>query len=619
MRKTSERGLLDRIELLAPARDLETGYAAINCGADAIYLGAARFGARESAGNPLGDIEQLIHYAHKYWARVYVTVNTLLFNAELAEAEKLVNQLYEAGADALIIQDIGLLEMELPPIPLFASTQMHNHTPERIAFLERVGFQRAILARELTIEQIHEIRSQTKIELETFIHGALCVSYSGQCYLSYVNGGRSGNRGQCAQPCRKPYALVGRDGQRIIDNRYLLSLHDLNLSASLAELVDAGVCSFKIEGRLKDKAYVMNVVGHYRRLLDAVLNERGMRAAASGAVHLDFEPDPRKTFNRGFSSYFLHGRGADIAALDTPKSLGEPLGRVAAVGARSFTLEPGTPPLHPADGLCFFKDQKELSGTIVNRVEGNTIFPASLEGLVPGVQVYRNHDQVFSEQLRKSQTARKMRLNFSLEAVPSGLCLTAVDEDGNRASFSLETVLEPAQQVEKARETISRQLNKLGETDFECAGINHGLDPLPFIPVSTLNALRRGAMEQLAAVRELNRPRTVGGAVYNNAPYPEKRLAFTGNVLNELAVQFYHHHGVETIEPAAESGLDLTGRVVMTTKTCLRYQLNACPRQPNPQKLPEPLKLVDEQGVEYPLRFNCPACVMEVYFRKRPD
>jgi 23S rRNA 5-hydroxycytidine C2501 synthase len=610
---------LDRIELLAPARDLETGCAAINCGADAIYLGAARFGAREAAGNAPGDIEQLIHYAHKYWARVYVTVNTLLFNAELVEAEKLVNQLYEAGADALIIQDAGLLELELPPIPLFASTQMHNHTPERLAFLERVGFQRAILARELTIEQIREIRSHTRLELETFIHGALCVSYSGQCYLSYANGGRSGNRGQCAQPCRRLYSLVGRGGQTIVDNRYLLSLHDLNLSASLAELVDAGVCSFKIEGRLKDKAYVMNVVGHYRRLLDAVLNERGMRAAASGAVHLDFEPDPRKTFNRGFSTYFLHGRGADIAALDTPKSLGEPLGQVKVVGTRSFTLEPTAPPLHPADGVCFFNAKKELSGTIINRVEGNSIFPASLEGLAPGVQVYRNHDQVFSEQLRKSQAARKMRVNFCLEAAPGGLCLAAVDEDGNQASFILETALEPAQQVEKARETITRQLNKLGETDFECSGINNGLDPLPFIPVSTLNALRRGVMEQLATVRELNRPRPAGGAVYNNAPYPEKRLAFTGNVLNDLAVQFYRHHGVEAIEPAAESGLNLTGRAVMTTKMCLRYQLNACPRQPSPQKLPEPLKLVDEQGIEYPLRFNCAACVMEIYFRKLPD
>jgi 23S rRNA 5-hydroxycytidine C2501 synthase len=548
---------------------------------------------------------------------VYVTVNTLLHDNELAEAEKLTNQLYEAGADALIIQDAGLLELELPPLPLFASTQMHNHTPERVAFLEKVGFQRAILARELTLEQIREIRAKTTIELETFIHGALCVSYSGQCYLSYAIGGRSGNRGQCAQPCRRPYALVGRDGQKVVANRYLLSLHDLNLSASLAELVDAGVCSFKIEGRLKDKDYVMNVVGHYRRQLDEVLNARGLRAAASGKVHLDFEPDPNKTFNRGYSSYFLHGRSPDIAAPDSPKSLGEPLGEVVSVGKYSFLLEATAPALHPADGLCFYDEQKELIGTIVNKVDGRANYPASLAGLKPGVLVYRNHDQSFSEQLRKSRAARKIQLSFTLEPAPGGLRLAGVDEDGNRADFSQELALEPAQQVEKARDTILRQLHKLGETDFECTHASIALDPLPFIPVAALNALRRGAVDLLILERERNRSHPEGGAVVNRAPFPEKRLAFTGNVLNGMAEQFYRRHGVETIEPAAESGLDLTGRVVMTTKHCLRYQLNACPRQTNPVKLPEPLKLIDEQGIEYPLRFDCKACVMEVLYRKQ--
>ncbi len=609
---------MNRIELLAPAKDLETGMAAINCGADAIYLGAARFGAREAAGNPLDDIEQLARYAHRYWARVYVTVNTLLYDEELAEAENLIRQVYQAGADALIIQDAGLLELDLPPLPLFASTQMHNHTPDRVAFLEKVGFQRAILARELTLDQVRDIRARTQIELETFIHGALCVSYSGQCYLSYAIGGRSGNRGQCAQPCRRPYSLVDRDGHPLSRSRYLLSLRDLNLSESIADLVDAGVCSFKIEGRLKDKTYVMNVVGHYRRILDAALKDRGLRAAASGAVRLDFNPDPVKTFNRGYSSYFLHERGEPVASPDTPKSLGEPLGVVTAVDRHSFTLAATAPELHPGDGLCFFDGQQELVGTLVNRVEGSTIFTASPEGLAPGTMVYRNHDHDFSAQLLKSRSARKIQVGFRLESAPGRLDLIALDEDGCQASFNLEMELQTAEQAGKARETIERQLRKLGETDFECAGIELVLDPLPFIPLSLLNALRRGAIEQLVVEREKRRARPLGGAVRNSLPYPEKKLSFTGNVLNHKAAAFYTRHGVESIEPAAETGLDLRGRKVMTTRLCLRYQLRACPNQPNPQKLAEPLKLVDEQGIEYPLRFNCAACVMEVYFRELP-
>ena len=458
---------MKRIELLSPAKDLETGIAAINCGADAVYLGAAHFGAREAAGNPITDVERLIKYAHKYWVRVYVVVNTSLYDEELDEAQHLINQVAQAGADALIIQDAGLLELDLPPIPLFASTQMHNHTPERVSFLEQVGFQRAILARELSLTQIREIRAKTSIELETFIHGALCVSYSGQCYLSYAIGGRSGNRGQCAQPCRRAYKLVGPEGQVISKRRYLLSLHDLNLSASLDELVDAGVCSFKIEGRLKDKTYVMNVVAHYRKLLDAVLNDRAMRPTASGMIALDFEPDPNKTFNRGYSPYFLHDRGADIAANDTPKSTGEPLGAVVSVDRSSFMLEPGSPPLHPGDGICFLDaNHDELTGTTINRVDGRSIFPENMENLKPGVPVFRNHDHAFIDRLIKSQSTRKIRVGLWLAAVTNGLCLTAIDEDGIQASVTQEIDLQPALQALKAQETMLRQLQKLGGDRF---------------------------------------------------------------------------------------------------------------------------------------------------------
>ena len=610
---------MEHIELLAPAKDLETGIAAINCGADAVYLGAAHFGARESAGNPIEDVERLINYAHKYWARIYVVVNTLLHDAELDEAQQLIEQVYQAGADALIIQDAGLLELDLPPLPLFASTQMHNHTPERVAFLEQVGFTRAILARELSLAQIREIRAKTHIELETFIHGALCVSYSGQCYLSYAIGGRSGNRGQCAQPCRRAYSLLGRDGQLISSRRYQLSLHDLNLGPAIGDLIDAGVCSFKIEGRLKDKTYVMNVVAHYRKLLDSVLNQRAMRPAASGTIRLDFEPDPYKTFNRGYSTYFLHGRGAEIASQDTPKSLGEPLGAVIASDRSSFTLEAGSAALHPGDGLCFLDASRELTGTTVNRVEGRRIFPQSTTGLIPGVQVFRNHGHEFTDQLIKSKSVRKIGVQFKLAGVPRGLSITAVDEDGNQTCVTQEIELQPAQKPGEARLTMIRQLQKLGETDFACSGAEITLEPLPFIPVSALNALRRAAVDQLAQAREAQRPRLTGGARRNDFPYPQTSLSYEGNVLNQKAVKFYTRHGVKTIEPAAESGLDLRGRKVMTTKYCLRYQLGACPRLPDSRKLPEPLRLVDDQGMEYPLRFNCADCVMEVYFGTRPE
>ncbi len=610
---------MKRIELLSPAKDLETGIAAINCGADAVYLGAAHFGAREAAGNPIADVERLIQYAHKYWARVYVVVNTLLYDEELDEAQRLIGQIYQAGADALIIQDAGLLELDLPPIPLFASTQMHNHTPERVAFLEQVGFQRAILARELSLPQIHEIRAKTSIELETFIHGALCVSYSGQCYLSYAIGGRSGNRGQCAQPCRRPYKLLGPEGQVVSNRRYLLSLHDLNLSASLDELVDAGVCSFKIEGRLKDKTYVMNVVAHYRKLLDAVLNERAMRPTASGTIHLDFEPDPNKTFNRGYSSYFLYDRGADIAANDTPKSVGEPLGMVVSADRGSFTLEPSSPPLQPGDGICFLDANRELTGTTINRVVDHSIFPENMEHLKPGVQVFRNHDHAFTDVLVKSQSVRKIGVEMRLAAAANGLSLTVFDEDGIQANAIREIELQTALQTAKAQETILRQLQKLGETDFRCTGVEIFLDPLPFIPVSVLNDLRRTVIDRLVQARQIHRPQPSGGARQNTVPYPQDRLTFEGNVLNHKAREFYTRHGVKTIEPAAESGLDLRGRKVMTTKYCLRYQLGACPRQKPTVKLPEPLHLVDDQGVEYPLRFNCSECVMEVYFRSQPE
>lgn len=609
---------MQRIELLAPAKDLETAIAAINCGADAVYIGAAKFGAREAVSNALEDIAALINYAHKYWARVYVTLNTLLRDDELPQAEHMIHQLYDAGADALIIQDTGLLELDLPPLPLFASTQMHNHTPERVAFLEKVGFQRVILARELNLPQIRAVRAQTKLELETFVHGALCVSYSGQCAMSYALGGRSGNRGQCAQPCRRPYRLLDGSGAVIEDGRYLLSLRDLNLAADLPALLDAGVSSFKIEGRLKDKAYVMNVVGYYRQQLDTLLEGRGMRPAASGKVVFDFTPDPRKTFNRGFTSYFLHGRQSPSGSIDTPKSQGEPVGRVTRVGAKSFTLD-GSIAIHRGDGLCFFNAQHELVGATVNDVQDREIFPGKLEGIRAGMSVMRNHDHAFLTALEKSQTARKIRVRFRLAETLNGLALFIQDEDGHEAMVTVEMEKTPAEKPEQALATIERQLLKLGGTDFNGDFVRIDLDAPYFIPMATLNALRRDALEALARQRLENFPRQRGGAIQNNTPYPVTALTYLGNVLNQKARAFYQRHGVTEIQPAAESGLDMRGRKVMTTRHCVKHQLGACLKEKGSNRLQEPLALVDEQGNRYPLRFNCTRCEMEVYFQSIED
>lgn len=608
---------MNQVELLAPAKDLETGVAAINCGADAVYIGGAKFGAREAAGNTLADIAVLVSYAHTYWARVYVTLNTLLHDDELPQAAQQANELYETGVDALIIQDPGLLELDLPPLPLFASTQMHNHTPERVAFLEAVGIQRVILARELSLEQIRAIRAKTSVELETFIHGALCVSYSGQCYMSYALGGRSGNRGQCAQPCRRPYRLVDRTGAEISAGRHLLSLRDLNLTAELPALLDAGVTSFKIEGRLKDKTYVMNVVGHYRQQIDALLEGKHLSAAASGRVVFDFAPDPQKSFNRGFTRYFSAGRGEPAGSPDTPKALGEPVGVVIKLGRGVFTLD-GKPEIHRGDGLCYFNKARELAGSVVNDVQGKVITLERMDGMAVGAAVYRSHDHVFQTALEKSQTARKIDVRFRLAATREGLALFAQDEDGCEAMFTLPCELTPADKPEQALANIEKQLSRLGGTAFQCTFTRVDLEEMVFIPLSTLNALRRGVLEALEQQRLADFPRRRGGALQNNAPYPGQSLTFEGNVLNEKARAFYRRHGVVSIEPAAESGLEMRGRKVMTTKHCLKHQLGWCLKyspgakdRPRPQEL---LTLVDEAGKRFPLRFNCAECVMEVFY-----
>ena len=598
------------IELLAPARDASVAIAAIRCGADAVYVGAPQFSAREAASNTISAIQQIIDFARPYYVRVYVALNTLLRDDELARAEKMIGQLHRIGIDGLIVQDVGLLELDLPPVPLIASTQMHNATIEKVQFLEAVGFSRVILARELTLEQIREIRRQTTIELECFIHGALCVGVSGRCCMSYAIGGRSGNRGQCAQPCRRRYSLKDRHGRTLAEDRHLLSLKDLNLADHLAELIDAGIASFKIEGRLKDSPYVANTVGFYRRRLDALLAERGLRRTSSGLSELAFEPDPARTFNRGFTDYGLAGRRLHVASMDSPKSMGEFVGTVAGVEKSCFLLD-GDHDLHNGDGICFFDTQRQLAGTLVNRVEGRRVYPQKMHGIRAGRRIHRNYDRLFCAKLTDKAAERRIEVTMHLYETPEGLALSGRDEDGNEATVAIVTATQPARNEEAARKTIATQLTRLGNTLFVCRDLRIETKEVFFLRVSQLNAARRELIARLMEVREANRPRRTGAIRKNSVAYPEKHLSYLGNVLNRKAEAFYRRHGVERIEPAAESGLDLSGRLVMTTKYCVRLELGLCTGLRSGAAA-EPLILEDEDGRAFEVRFRCGPCGMEI-------
>ena len=604
-------------ELLAPAKNLECGLAAINCGADAVYIGAERFGARADAGNMLDDIAALVEHAHKYWARVYATLNILLRDAELPDAIALAWQLDAIGVDGLIIQDTGLLECDLPPIPLIASTQMHNNTPEKVAFLEQIGFSRVILARELDLDAIREIRAAApRIELECFVHGSLCVCYSGQCYLSYALGGRSGNRGQCAQPCRKAYSLIDGQDRVLEQNRHLLSIRDLNLSDHLGDLIDAGVTSFKIEGRLKDMPYVANTVAYYRARLDEALDERGVLKSSSGTATYAFDPNLEKTFNRGFTTHFLQGRTETIGCPDSPKVMGEEVGLVAGINRNNVTIETSLA-LHAGDGICFFDTHRQLRGTFINKVDGNTIVVEKPAGIQPGTLIHRSHDREFIATLKKARMDRRIGVELTLSETTGGLLLQAVDEDNVAVEQTFERAYEPAQNPEDALAIIRRQLTKTGATEFKCTGVTLELPRPHFLPVAALNAMRRDVLAQLAKARSDQRPTTTANIIKNDVPYPQESLTYLGNVLNRQAELFYRRHGVTKIERAAESNIDMLGHKVMTCRYCIKHQLGFCPRFGGTHPRIESLALLDEEGNRLELRFNCQACEMDIYLTAR--
>ena len=598
------------IELLSPAKDLACGIEAIRHGADAVYIGAPRFSARAAAGNTTDDIRALCDYAHLFGARVYVALNTILKEEELKEAERIIHRLYEAGADALITQDMAIATMDLPPIPLHASTQMDNRTPEKVRFLQDVGFTQVVLARELTLEQIREIARRTTVPLEVFVHGALCVSYSGQCYLSAALGGRSANRGECAQYCRLPYTLVDADGREIAAGKHLLSLKDMNRGDYLEDLLDAGVSSLKIEGRLKEVSYVKNVTAWYRRRLDASLARRPeYRKASAGHCDYTFEPAAEKSFNRGFTPFFLRGRSRDITSFDTPKSAGEPVGTVKDVRRNSFSLQ-GATTLRNGDGLTFFNERGTLEGFRVNRVEADRVFTLERPALRPGTRLYRNHDQAFERLLEKPSAERRLSLQMEFTDNAFGFTLCLTDETGARVMLAKPFPKETAR-VEQTG-NIRTQLSKLGGTPFEATEIDVRLSGRWFVPSSLLAEMRREGIERLLAVRRVRYRRELARVDRTSTlPYPERTLTYLGNVSNSLAEAFYRQHGVERIEKAFELS-PRAGVPLMFTKHCLRYSMGWCPvhqKGQSPYKEPYYLRYKDTL---LRLRFRCDECRMEI-------
>ena len=598
------------IELLSPAKDLACGIEAIRHGADAVYIGAPRFSARAAAGNTTDDIRALCDYAHLFGARVYVALNTILKEEELKEAERIIHRLYEAGADALITQDMAIATMDLPPIPLHASTQMDNRTPEKVRFLQDIGFTQVVLARELSLEQIREIARRTTVPLEVFVHGALCVSYSGQCYLSAALGGRSANRGECAQYCRLPYTLVDADGREIAAGKHLLSLKDMNRGDYLEDLLDAGVSSLKIEGRLKEVSYVKNVTAWYRRRLDAILARRPeYRKASAGHCDYTFEPAAEKSFNRGFTPFFLRGRSRDITSFDTPKSAGEPVGTVKDVRGNSFSLQ-GATTLRNGDGLTFFNEQGTLEGFRVNRVEAGRVFTLERPALRPGTRLYRNHDQAFERLLEKPSAERRLSLQMEFTDNAFGFTLCLTDETGARIMLAKPFPKETAR-VEQTG-NIRTQLSKLGGTPFEATKIDVRLSGRWFVPSSLLAEMRREGIERLLAVRRVRYRRELARVDRTSTiPYPERTLTYLGNVSNSLAEAFYRQHGVERVEKAFELS-PRTGVPLMFTKHCLRYSMGWCPvhqKGQSPYKEPYYLRYKDTL---LRLRFRCDECRMEI-------
>lgn len=595
-----------KIELLSPAKNKECGMEAILHGADAVYIGAPHHGARAAAGNSIEDIRELADFAHIYNAKVYVTVNTIIYDNELEDTRKMIYELYYAGVDALIVQDMAILEMELPPIALHASTQTDNRTPQKVQQLYESGFSQVVLARELSLDEIREIHKTVPVPLEVFIHGALCVSYSGQCYVSQACFGRSANRGECAQFCRLPLTLTDADGKVIAKEKHLLSLKDMNRSEYLEQLLDAGATSLKIEGRLKDVAYVKNVTAYYRKKLDSIFERRKEYVrASSGTVTVKFTPELSRSFNRGFTDYFLNGRKKDIASFDSPKSLGEKIGKVKDIRNNSFTIDTDIK-LNNGDGLCFVNAKGEMQGFRINKAENGRIFPLEMPQLRKNDLIYRNYDISFDRELSRKTSERRISIDITFAENNFGFTLSATDEDGNRVSETFDCPKETANNSQT--ENIIRQLSKLGNTPFMARKIDICLEKEYFIPSSVLTEYRRRLTDRLLSARKIR---------YNAdkrsycIPQKSERTGtdYTDNISNKLSARFYSKTGIKEITPAYEIK-PKPGAIVMFCKHCIKNSLGYCTKENKTLPFKEPLTLSTKNGKKFKLRFDCRKCEM---------
>lgn len=598
------------IELLSPARNLECGIAAVDHGADAVYIGAARFGARAAAGNSVQDIAALCRYAHKFKVKVYVTVNTILYDQELQDTQDLIWELYRAGADALIVQDLALLKLNLPPIPLHASTQMDNRTPEKARALRDLGYRQIVLARELSLEQIKAVHQAVPdVQIEAFVHGALCVSYSGRCYASQFCFGRSANRGECAQFCRLPFSLQDRNGKVMVEDKFLLSLRDMNRSRHIEEMMDAGVQSFKIEGRLKNVSYVKNITAYYRREIDAVLRRRPeFQRSSLGREEFFFTPDPVRSFSRGFTNYFLHGRTDDLASPDTPKSRGQMVGRVKEVRNGCITVS-GTASFSNGDGLCFLDAQGQLQGFRVNRVEGNHLYPAEKPEVRKGDMLWRNYDQQWEKQMSRETAVRRIPLRFILSETVDGFELKAHVQGGRQAVQRFRAEHQPARTDQTSG--ITELLSKLGDTLYYADDVEIRFSQPWFIPRSLLAEWRRTLIAMLDEEEQELRP--VSPSLHRSISAPLSCFGF--NVSNRLSRQFV----AETCGSQAAGALEVTDRLpdgqpLMTCRYCLRYQMGWCPRHHHVRSpYQEPYYLCSKDGRRFRLEFDCKECEMKVF------
>lgn len=618
-----------KLELLAPAKDLKCGIAAIECGADAVYIGAARFGARQAVGNSIDDINELCEYAHKFGCKVYVTVNTIIYDNELEDTQKLLNELGRIGVDAILVQDMGITKLQLPQnVALHASTQTDNRSAEKVEWLARHNFDRVVLARELSLEEIRNIhRRVPQTELEVFVHGALCVSYSGVCYASEYCFGRSANRGACAQFCRMKFDLTDKDGNEIINQAHLLSLKDMCRIDSLELLADAGVTSFKIEGRLKDINYVRNVTAAYSNQLNEIISRRGSEyeRASSGVCDIRFTPNLNKTFNRGFTDYFLNGRTSDLASFYTPKAMGEYVGKVKEIRGNSFNVA-GTTSFANGDGLCFINSNNELEGFRINRAEGNRLFPLRMpRGLRKGIAIYRNSDQLFEKELNGDNGQRKLGIRINIKASAEGLHIEAKTCDEKlHINLQKDISLEKAQKSQI--DNIKRQISKFGNTIFTVEDVIVEPTDFPwFIPNSILAEIRRQATDELMGrLSEMSEnqkdtktkdqaqqlPDNGKGSFHSISSYQQPYMY---NIANRLAHSFYEQEGMSDITPAFEIKKP-SSPLVMQCRYCLRHELGQCKKSHKQSGLlKEPLHLRLADGRIFRLEFDCKKCQMNIY------